>query len=150
MPNYANVTLIGHLGRDPETKYTDGGMAVVSFSVATSRKQRDQETTTWWRCTAFGKRGESLAQYFHKGDAILVNGEPSMRPWTAQDGTERQSLEVAVNDWSFVGAKGQGRASADFQAPDQGQRTSQGGNASQGRSGASSVGGDKFDDEIPF
>ena len=105
MPNFATVTLIGHLGRDPESKYTPDGTAVVNFSVATSRKRRDGEVTTWWRCAIFGKRGETLAQYLHKGDPVLIHGEPYLRTYTTQDGTERHSLEVDVKDWAFVGGK---------------------------------------------
>ena len=105
MPNFATVTLIGHLGRDPESKYTPDGTAVVNFSVATSRKRRDGEVTTWWRCAIFGKRGETLAQYLHKGDPVLIQGDPYLRTYTASDGTERHSLEVDVKDWTFVGGK---------------------------------------------
>ncbi len=107
MPNFAScrITLIGHIGRDPESKYTQDGTAVVNFSLATTRKRKDGDVTTWWRCALFGKRGETLAQYLHKGDPVLIQGEPYMRIYTAQDGTERHSLEVDVKDWAFVGGK---------------------------------------------
>jgi single-strand DNA-binding protein len=107
MPNYAHVTLIGHLGRDPETKHTPAGDAVTEFSLATSRKRATGETTTWWRCAMWGKRGEVIARYLRKGDPILVVGEPHLRPWTDQEGAQRQSLEVDVKDFTFVGGKGE-------------------------------------------
>ena len=110
MPNFASVTLIGHLGRDPETRYTPSNTSVTSFSLATSRKDgQGQETTTWWRCTCFGKRGDVIAQYFRKGDPILVQGEPSLREYSGKDGQARTSLEVIVNDFSFI----KGRKDAD-------------------------------------
>ena len=106
MPNFATVTLIGHLGRDPESKYTPDGTAVVNFSVATTRKRRDAEVTTWWRCALFGKRAETFAEYLHKGDPVLIQGEPYQRSYTAKDGSAGVSLEVDVKDWAFVGSKG--------------------------------------------
>lgn len=106
MPNFASITLIGHLGREPESKYTPDGTAIVGFSMATTRKRRDGEITTWWRCTVFGKRGEALAQYLHKGDPVLVQGEPFVRAYTTKEGEERTSLEIEVREWAFVGGKG--------------------------------------------
>lgn len=111
--NFASITLGGHLGRDPETKYSQSGTAVTSFSLATSRKDGNgNETTTWWRCTCFGKRGEVVAQYFKKGDPILVQGEPSLRDYTAKDGAVKTSGEVIVNDFAFV--KGKKDADSDY------------------------------------
>ena len=106
MPNFANVTLVGHLGRDPETKFTPSGTGIVSFSLATSRKDgQGHETTTWWRCTCFGKRGEVIAQYVKRGDPILVQGEPSLREFSKKDGSPGHSLEVVVNDFAFIKGK---------------------------------------------
>lgn len=105
MPNFATVTLIGHLGRDPESKYTPDGTAVVNFSLATTRKRRDSEVTTWWRGAIFGKRAEVFAQYLHKGDPVLIQGEPYLRSYTAKDGSDGVSLEIDVKDWTFVGGK---------------------------------------------
>ena len=60
MPNFANIYLIGHAGKDPETRYTTGGDAVCSVSLATSRKRKDKETTSWWRVQSFGKTAEAM------------------------------------------------------------------------------------------
>ena len=118
MANFASVTLIGHLGRDVETKFIPDGTAVAKFSIATSRKRKDGEVSTWWNCTLFGKRGEALAQYLHKGDPVLIQGEPYLRSYTANDGTERQSLECDVREWAFVGGKG-GQSGGGYAAPAQ-------------------------------
>lgn len=109
MANYAAITLVGHLGRDPETKCAPSGTGIVTFSIATSRKDgQGNEVTTWWRCTCFGKRGEVIAQYFKKGDPILVQGEPSVRDYTKKDGSQGYSPEVVVNDFAFVKSKKDG------------------------------------------
>jgi single-strand DNA-binding protein len=116
MPNFCSITLIGHLGRDVDLKSLADGTTVANFSIATSRKRRDAEVTTWWRAALFGKRGEALAQYLHKGDPVLIQGEAYQRSYTANDGTERTSLEVDVREWAFVGGKGQGNESGgDYQ-----------------------------------
>jgi single-strand DNA-binding protein len=104
MPNFASVTLVGHLGRDPETK-TVGGDTVTSFSLATNRKRKDSDLSTWWNCACWGKRGAMIGQYLGKGDPILVTGEPCLRHYTTKDGRDGVALEVDVRDWTFVGSK---------------------------------------------
>ena len=110
MPNFNQVIMIGHLGRDPETKAV-GSDTVTTFSLATTRKRKDQEFTTWWNCSMWGKRGEVIRQYLRKGDPILVMGEPWQRNYTTKDGREGVSMEVDVRDWTFVGSKNDAQAS---------------------------------------
>ena len=139
MANFASVTLAGHLGRDVELKSLPDGTTVANFSLATSRKRRDKEVSTWWRCTLFGKRGEAIAQYLHKGDPVLIQGEPYLRSYTAKDGTERQSLEVDVREWAFVSSKGERQADSGYIAHQ----------ASQHPGDPQAPAAD-FDDDIPF
>lgn len=107
MPNFASVTIVGHLGADVSVKSLPSGDSVANFSIATTRKRRDAEVTTWWRCALFGKRAETFAEYLHKGDPVLIQGEPYQRSYTAKDGSAGVSLEVDVKDWAFVGSKGE-------------------------------------------
>ncbi|MCB0240835.1 MAG: single-stranded DNA-binding protein, partial [Anaerolineae bacterium] len=65
---YSKTVIVGHLGRDPEMRFTSGGQSVTSFSVATNRRWTDQsgqtqEKVTWFRVTAWGKLGELCNQY---------------------------------------------------------------------------------------
>ena len=151
MPNYATATIIGHIGRDPEQRFTPGGDSVVSFSMATSRKRKDAESTTWWRVSMFGKRGETLAKYLTKGDPVLVTGEPFLREYEGKDGQVRQSLELVANDFAFVGRSESAhggeagtRTTKSSQTP---QRAAQGASeASQASVGA----GFEPDSDIPF
>ena len=155
MPNYATATIIGHLGRDPEVRYTADGGAVVGFSMATSRKRKDEETTTWWRVSMFGKRGETLAKYLTKGDPVLVTGEPFLRDWTDKEGNARQSLELVANDFAFLGrSEGSHVAEAGQRSA---QVTGKPSRAAQEASGAfqggghgGGGGGQPFEDDIPF
>lgn len=109
---YQSVTVIGHLGRDPEMKYTSSGVAVTSFSVATSRKWTDaagaaQEKTTWFRVSAWRKLAETCNQYLHKGQLVMVEGEIDASAYTPKDGGEpRATLELRANTVKFLGGKG--------------------------------------------
>ena len=104
MANYAKAILLGHLGRDPETRYLRDGTPVTHFSLATSRQRGTNQSTTWWRCACFGKPGEVIAQYARQGDPLLVEGEPTLREYQHQ-GVARQALEVLVTSFAFVKGK---------------------------------------------
>ena len=104
MANFARAILLGHLGRDPETRYLRDGTPVTHFNLATSRQRGTNQTTTWWRCACFGKPGEVIAQYARQGDPLLVEGEPTLRAYQHQ-GVERQALEILVTSFAFVKGK---------------------------------------------
>lgn len=105
---YQSVTVIGHLGRDPEMRYTSSGMAVCSFSVATTRKWTgkdgaQQEKTTWFRVSAWRKLAETCNQYLHKGQLVMVEGEVDASAYTPKDGGEpRASLELTARTVKFL------------------------------------------------
>lgn len=105
---YQNTIVIGHLGNDPEMRYTPSGQAVTNFSVATSRRWTDkngqqQEKTTWFRVAAWGKLGELCNQYLTKGRLVLVEGEVEASAFTGQDGQPRASLELHAKNVRFLG-----------------------------------------------
>ncbi len=107
---YSKTVIVGHLGRDPEMRYTSGGQAVTSFSVATNRRWTDQsgqtqEKTTWFRVTAWGKLGELCNQYLAKGRVVLVEGDVEASAWKAQDGEARASLELTARNVRFIGGR---------------------------------------------
>ncbi len=104
-------TLIGRLGADPETKHLDSGQTVTEARIAVSRRRGREETTTWWRVSLWGKRGEAFAQYHRKGDLAAVHGEAHAREWTDKEGNTRTSLEVDAHGWSFAQSR-QDRAAA--------------------------------------
>lgn len=108
MPNVCSITLQGHFGRDPESRYTPTGTAVSSFSVAYSPKKGGE--TTWFRCQAFGKTAELIQQYCRKGSAPLLQGSISMRKWKDKEGAERESWEVTVDRVLWLGPKQGGEA----------------------------------------
>lgn len=109
---YQTCIVVGHLGADPELRYTPTGDPVASFRIATTRKwtSRDgqpQEKTTWFRVSAFGRQAETCNQYLQKGRLVLVEGEIDVSAWTAQDGTARASLELRARTVRFLGGRGE-------------------------------------------
>lgn len=101
------VTLLGRLGQDPDLNYTQTGTPVCNLSIATNKRWTDdqgqkQEKTEWHRAVAFGKQGETIAQYLKKGRQLLVQGELQTRSWD-KDGETRYTTEVLVRSFEFVG-----------------------------------------------
>lgn len=112
---FSKTIVVGHLGRDPELRFTPSGQQVCSFSVATSRSWTDQsgqpqEKTTWFRVTAWGKLAELCQQYLTKGRLVLVEGEVDASAWTAQTGEPRASLELNARNVRFLGGRDSGGA----------------------------------------
>lgn len=102
--------LVGNLGDDPETKYTQGGMAVTKARLATTsvRKDRDGkpvESTQWHRVTFMGKLGEIAGEYLRKGSQVYVEGSIRYSKFTGQDGIERYSTDIVVNEMQMLGGK---------------------------------------------
>ncbi len=107
------VILVGNLGNDPDTKYTQGGMAVTKISLATTsvRKDRDgntQERTEWHRVTMFGKLGEIAAEYLRKGSQVYIEGSIRYDKYTGQDGVEKYSTDIIADEMQMLGGRGEG------------------------------------------
>lgn len=106
MPGFQQVIIIGHVGRDPELRYTQSGVAVCDFSVAVSRKWtqdgEQREDTTWFKVSAWRGLAETCSQYVHKGMAIMVTGRVNASAYLAQNGEARASLELTAQDVQFL------------------------------------------------
>jgi single-strand DNA-binding protein len=114
---YQRTIVVGHLGRDPEMRYTPSGVPVTSFSIATTRKWTNangepQEKTTWFRVTCWRKQAELAAQYLQKGRLVLVEGEIDASAWTDREGNPRASLELTAFTVRFLGGRGEGGEAA--------------------------------------
>ena len=92
-----NITAYGNLGKDPELKNV-GQNQVASFSLAV-RTGKDE--TTWMNCAVWGKRAQTAAEYLRKGAKITIAGQAKLNSYTTQDGTEKQSLNVNVTDFTL-------------------------------------------------
>jgi single-strand DNA-binding protein len=116
---YQQLTIVGYLGNDPVMRFTPGGQAVTSFSIATSRSYTNNagqkvDETTWFRVSVWGAQAESCNQYLSKGRPVLVVGrlrpDPQSggpRVFTRKDGTTGASYEVnAINVRFLPGGRG--------------------------------------------
>ena len=102
------VTLIGHLGKDPITRYMPNGDAVCNFSIATSESWKDQsgqrqERTEWHAITLYRKLAEIAAQYLKKGSLIYLEGKIQSRKYTDKQGIERTAYEIIGNEMKMRG-----------------------------------------------
>lgn len=95
-------TLVGRLGRDPETKHTQSGTEVCLFTVATDRMSGGEKVTDWHSCVAFGKTAQFVAGYFSKGRVIGLSGSVQTRSWENEDGTKRYKTETVVDRAWFI------------------------------------------------
>lgn len=138
------VILVGNIGADPEIKYTAGGAAVCTLSVATSESWKDkqsgeqQERTEWHRVKMFGKLAEIAGEYLKKGAQVYIEGSIRTDKYTDKEGVQRYSTDIIANEMQMLGGKPQGAAQGS------GGQTRP---ASQKSTGGS-VAGD--DEDIPF
>ena len=108
------VILVGNLGNDPEVKYTQGGMAITTLSLATTsvRKDKDgntQERTEWHRVKLFGKLGEIAGEYLKKGRQVYIEGSIRYDKFTGADGVEKYFTDIVADEMQMLGGGGEGR-----------------------------------------
>ncbi|MEM7674436.1 MAG: single-stranded DNA-binding protein [Myxococcota bacterium] len=107
------VTLIGHLGADPELRYTASGAAVVNMRIATSEHWNDakgerQERTEWHRIVVWGKSAESCSEFLRKGRSVCVEGRLQTREWNDQNQQTRYTTEIVATSVTFLGSGNNG------------------------------------------
>ena len=153
MANSVNkVTLIGHLGKDPELRATSSGQSVASFSVATNEKWTGksgtpEERTEWHNVVVWAKLAEICSEYLTKGSQVYIEGRLQTREFTDKDGNNRQRTEINAREVVFLGGKGTGQG-RDFSGGTSGagQGYSEGGSRPVGPAAQPAV----ADDDIPF
>lgn len=97
------MVIAGRTTKDPEIKVTPSGTAVLSLSLAVNDTKKNaqgewEDVVDFFYCKVFGKRAESLAQYIPKGSKLTINGRLHQDRWQAQDGTNRSSVSIIVQD----------------------------------------------------
>lgn len=115
------VILIGNLGRDPETRTTQGGSTVAKLAVATAErvKKGDEwvEQVEWHRVVCFGRLAENVGRFLKKGRQVYVEGRIRTEKWKDQSGNDRYTTEVVANEIRFLGGGGQREAEPSRAAP---------------------------------
>tara|TARA_B100002049_G_C16072926_1_gene373652 strand:- start:1129 stop:1674 length:546 start_codon:yes stop_codon:yes gene_type:complete len=107
------VILVGNLGNDPEVRYMPNGNAVANLSLATSESWKDQqgqvqERTEWHRLTMYRRLAEVAGEYLKKGSQIYVEGKLQTRKWQDQQGQDRYTTEIIVDQMQMLGGRGDG------------------------------------------
>jgi len=105
------VILVGNLGNDPEVRYMPNGNAVANLSLATSESWKDQqgqvqERTEWHRLTMYRRLAEIAGEYLKKGSQIYVEGKLQTRKWQDQQGQDRYTTEIIVDQMQMLGGRG--------------------------------------------
>ena len=102
--------LIGHLGKDGETRHTQGGVPVTNFSLATSWRTKNQQTGEWREETDWHDvvlwRSENIAPYLQKGKQVFIEGRLQTRSWEDQDGKKRYKTEVVAENLILLSSRG--------------------------------------------
>jgi single-strand DNA-binding protein len=132
------VILIGNLGKDPEVKYSQGGVPVARFSLATNERFKDkegqwQDRTEWHNIVAFQRTAEIAGEYLKKGGKCYIEGRLQTRSWDDKDsGQKKYMTEIIANDLVLLTGRGEGA-----------------GDDSGGRSRGAAAGGNNFDQRAP-
>lgn len=146
------VILVGHLGGDPEVRYTAGGTAVANIRLATNHATRNrqtgefQDTTEWHRVVFFERLAEVVAEYLRKGSQVYVEGRIQTRKWQDQNGQDRYTTEIIANEMQMLGGRSNENTSA--YAPKNEYSSEAPANAPS--SAPPSPPPNQFDDDIPF
>jgi single-strand DNA-binding protein len=138
------IHIAGHLGADPEVRFTTTGKKVTNFNVATrsSRKGKNgEEVTMWWRITIWGDQFDKMVSFLKKGSAVIVHGDLHKESFTNREGKQQESFEITASSIEFspFGKPSGAAPSQPAAAPAQVQPAG----AVQGQ-------GSTFDDEVPF
>jgi single-strand DNA-binding protein len=137
------VILIGNLGKDPEVKYTPGGMPVAKFSLATNERFKDksgewQDRTEWHNIVAFQRTAEIVGEYLKKGGKVYIEGSLRTSSWDDKEsGQKKYKTEIIANDLVLLSGRGEGGGGGDFKE------------GSRGSSASSGGGGNNFDQRMP-
>lgn len=171
MASVNKVILIGNLGRDPEMRYTQGGTAVATLNIATTRvytnKSNDRvEETEWHRVVVWSKQAESCSKYLSKGRQVYIEGRLQTRSYEDKDGHKKYSTEVIADQVLFLGGRGEGGGEGGGGGGGGGPRGGGGGDRDRGAGrdqgggrehgggeenfGDSYIPADPGDDDIPF
>ncbi len=148
------VILLGHLGRDPEIRYTQSQLTIANLNIATDERRPDgnggwKQETEWHRVVLFGKQADLAKQYLTKGREVLIEGSLRTRQWQDQQGQKRYSTEIVAQNMRFVGGRGGAGGPGGGGGFDRGQDDFGGAPVGADTGGMDDFGGAP-DDDIPF
>jgi len=110
MSSVNKVILVGNVGKDPETRFSESGTAIANLTIATTNRFKNkqgqtQEDTEWHRVVAYGKLAEIIEKYVQKGKPLYVEGRLQTRKWTDKQGVDRYTTEIVAEQMQMLGQK---------------------------------------------
>lgn len=138
------VILVGNLGNDPDVKYTQGGTAITTISLATTNSRKDKdgnqvEKTEWHRVKLFGKLGEIAGEYLKKGSQVFIRGRIEYGSYE-KDGVKQYTTDIIADEMQMLGGKSDGG-----ERPARAERPQR-----QTAPAQANIGGEFAEDDIPF
>jgi len=118
MPSLNKWEIIGHLGSEPEMRFTPSGAPVTSFNIATNYGYGERKETVWARVTCWSKQAEYANQYGHKGSLARVEGEVRMTSHETKAGETRYNLELTARDVMFLDKRKQEESTEEIEEED--------------------------------
>jgi single-strand DNA-binding protein len=117
------VILVGHLGADPEIRYTQGGAPVANLRIATNenwtnKNGQKEERTEWHRVVVWSKLAELAGQYLTKGRQVYIEGRLQTRSWDDKEGNKRYATEIVATNIQFLGGVGDRKVESANLPPD--------------------------------
>lgn len=149
------VILVGHVGQDPEVRYSPSETAIANLSLATNSYWKDRQTgedrekTEWHRLVFFNRTAEIVEQYVRKGSQIYVEGRLQTRKWQDQNGQDRYTTEIVVHELQLLGGRSDSSQSSGFNEDSSFSKPSEK-SAEKDQSFSPSDSADPMDDDIPF
>lgn len=148
MKGVNKAIIIGRIGKDPETRYSQSGSAITNIVVATDESWKDKQSgetkkkTEWHRVTLFGRQAEVAAEYCSKGGAVYIEGRIETQKWKDREGNDRYTTVIIARDLQLFGSKQNGQQQSKPKPPPQPQQQEYIPGADEGE--------EDFDDDIPF
>jgi len=151
MASVNKVILIGNLGKDPEVRHLEGGVAVARFPIATSESYKDksgnkQEKTEWHNIVVWRGLAEVAEKYLKKGQSVFIEGKIRTSQYQDKEGNQRYSTEIVADNLTMLGGKSESNGDGNYQNSSS---AAAGSNASAGSTTSSSFQNDEPDD-LPF
>lgn len=106
MANFNRCEIIGNVGSDPQTRQTQGGKSVTSFSVAVNQGSDQNKKTTWFKVQCWEKLSDIAMKFVKKGNAIFIAGPIEVNQWTTNNNEARADLQITARDLQLIGGGG--------------------------------------------
>jgi single-strand DNA-binding protein len=154
MASINRVILVGNLGKDPEIRHTEGGVAVARFPVATSETYKDKtgnkvERTEWHNIVAWRGLAEVAEKYMKKGQSVYIEGKIRSNNYQDKEGIQRYSIEIVADNMTMLGGRADGSSNGQGQA-NNAQESNAGNSGSQAARPEMSATYENEPDDLPF